>query len=336
MSEKEWTPSPNNNLITPLPKHSRAVSAGVIGYSGGRIRSATSGNLPTPLTDRLARSTSVDSSGSGNRSLSVNSPPLPSFDGSEMLDLQFQFVPSTVGSSCISHIKSQISKMRRAGKKASDGGFGVLVSSVSEEDDPQNKQKKCNLNSSSKPPKQKSSKKTTPLHSKMASDSQAIRDVASIFSPLVSENSANHIVGLNRPQETPKNVVMITHHYIAQAGDFVVCLILSEESDDRMGRLARRALRRAETLSAEVNVLCKKIVGDVCDDALNNVWKVNLDTGEEDEIGEVGERETTQAKTDPNNGGGGEKQSRTSTQRGAKQRADNTGSSWFPLLLSLI
>lgn len=83
-----------------------------------------------------------------------------------------------------------------------------------------------------------------------------------------------------------------------------------------MGRLARRALRRAETLSAEVNVLCKKIVGDVCDDALNNVWKVNLDRGEEDEIGEVGERETTQVKTDPNNGGGGEKQSRTNTQRG--------------------
>lgn len=133
ISEKEWTPSLNNNLITPLPKHSRAVSAGVVGYSGGRIRSATSGNLPTPLTDRLARSTSVDSSGSGNRSLSVNSPPLPSFDGSELLDLQFQFVPSTVGSSCISHIKSQISKTRRAGKKASDGGFGVLVSSVSEE-----------------------------------------------------------------------------------------------------------------------------------------------------------------------------------------------------------
>ncbi|GMH89793.1 hypothetical protein TrVE_jg6274 [Triparma verrucosa] len=298
LSEKEsWTPSPAAMMITPLPKpkpilpkHGRSVSAGVVGYSGGRIRSATSGNILTPVTDRLARSTSVDSSGSGGRSLSVNSPPLPSFDGGESLaDIQFQFVPSTVESSSISHIKSQISKTRRAGKKATDGGLaGVLVSSFTEED--------------GEPAQKASARPAKTAHRSASSDTQAIRDVASIFSPLVSENSPKVGAGLKRSEE---KVVKITHHYIKQAGNFVVCLILEEESDDRMGRLARRALRRAETLSAEVNVLCKKIVVDVCEDALGNVWKVKLDQGEEGVQDNAGDNAGEQKKSSEKAEGGG-------------------------------
>ena len=72
-----------------------------------------------------------------------------------------------------------------------------------------------------------------------------------------------------------------------------------------MGRLARRALRRAETLSAEVNVLCKKIVVDVCEDALGNVWKVKLDQGEEGVQDNAGDNAGEQKKSSEKAEGGG-------------------------------